>query len=75
MVKRVDGAAAARDSVWARKVAELESSLMTLRQEISRLRTVASSEESRALALEGQLEGAHRTALTEVESERTRLHV
>jgi hypothetical protein len=75
MVQRVEGLAAARESASAGKVSELESSLVMARQEVSKLRTSAGTEESRALALERQLDETHRKALAEVESERSRLQV
>ena len=75
MVKRVEGAAAANAATLQRRVAELEASLGEARREVSTLRTAAGSEESKAAALEKQLEQAHRKALSEVESERARLQV
>jgi predicted nucleic acid-binding Zn-ribbon protein len=75
MVKRLEGAAAQREGALSRRVAELERAVAAAQREASTLRTAAGSEESKARALEQQLEAAHRKALTEVESERTRLQV
>ena len=75
LVKQLEGAAAQKEGALNKRVRELETGLTDARREVSTLRTAAGSEESKARALEQQLEAAHRNALSEVGRERTRLQV
>lgn len=74
-MKRVEGTASANAALLQRRVTDLEASLNEARRELSTLRTAAGSQESKATALERQLELAHSKALADIEQERMRLNV
>ena len=75
MAQRLEGAAAQRERTLEKQIADMQKQLQTAQRETAEQRTAAGSGESKARALEKQLEEAHRKALTEVQSERKRLQV
>lgn len=66
IVKRVDGDASAQNDAASRALAEAEAKLQTERAEVAKLSAVVGSEETRAHALEGQVQAAHQKATAEV---------
>lgn len=75
IVKRVEGDAARGVDAAQRATTDLKAELATAQGEVARLRASAGSEESKARALEAQLEAAHQKAATDADRVRTQLQV
>ena len=75
IVKRVEGDAARGVDAAQRAASDLKAELATAQAEVARLRASAGSEESKARALESQLEAAHQKAATDADRVRKQLQV
>jgi trehalose-6-phosphate synthase len=75
IVKRVEGDAARGVEAAQRAATDLKAQLATAQGEVARLRAAAGSEESKARALEQQLEAAHQKAASDAALVRTQLQV
>ena len=75
IVKRVEGDAARGVDAAQRAASDLKAELATAQGEVARLRASAGSEESKARALELQLEAAHQKAASDADRVRTQLQV
>jgi trehalose-6-phosphate synthase len=75
IVKRVEGDAARGIEAAQRSASELKVELATVQGEVVRLKAAVGSEESKARALETQLEAAHLKATSDADRVRTQLQV
>lgn len=75
IVKRVEADAARGVDAAQRATADIKAELATAQGEVTRLRASAGSEESKARALEAQLEAAHQKATADADRVRTQLQV